>query len=198
MTEIITIALTLFLIANPIGCSPAIIALIKDFDFEHQKRIMLRETLVAFALAIFFQYVGDFFLTQLHIETYVVKLCGGILLLLIALSMIFPPKNAHTLKKEKLKKEPIIVPIAMPLISGPALLTMIMLFSKEVSHPIYMTLAIALTWIGVATILLSAPYLNKILGQRGLNVLERIMGMLLTVLAVEMVVGGFKLFGGTL
>ena len=194
----ISIILTLFIVSNPVGCSPAIIALIKDFDFEHQKRIMLRETIAAFLLAIFFQYAGGAFLDQLLIEPYVVKMCGGILLIFVSLRMIFPPPHAHELKKEKIKKEPIIVPIAMPLIAGPALLTMIMVYSQDATNPLFITLAITVTWIGVGAVLLSAPYLNKFIGKRGLDVLERLMGMVLTLLAVEMILGGLKLFGGKL
>jgi len=198
MNDFFSMVLTFFIISNPVGCSPAVIALIKDFDFEHQKRIMLRETIAAFLLALFFQYAGGMFLDQLLIQPYVVKMCGGILLIIISLRMIFPPPHAHDVQKERVKKEPIIVPIATPLIAGPALLTMIMVYSQQVANPLVLTSALVVTWIGVGTVLIGAPYFNRFIGQRGLDVLERLMGMVLTLLAVDMIVGGLKLFGGTL
>ncbi|ADI38126.1 UPF0056 inner membrane protein yhgN [Waddlia chondrophila 2032/99] len=189
--SIFNIALTLFLVANPIGNSPAIIALIKDFDFERQKKIMFRESVFALLLAIFFQYLGELFLSQLNIQNYTVSLCGGILLFLVALNMIFSPNAGSTIQIKK--KEPLIVPIATPLISGPALLTIIMLFTQK-ENPLTITIAILIAWIAVGGLLMFAPYLQKILHRRGLGALEQLMGMILSMMAVEMVVQGLALF----
>lgn len=189
--SIFNIALTLFLVANPIGNSPAIIALIKDFDFERQKKIMFRESVFALLLAIFFQYLGELFLSQLNIQNYTVSLCGGILLFLVALNMIFSPNAGSTIQIKK--KEPLIVPIATPLISGPALLTIIMLFTQK-ENPLTITIAILIACIAVGGLLMFAPYLQKILHRRGLGALEQLMGMILSMMAVEMVVQGLALF----
>jgi multiple antibiotic resistance protein len=189
--SIFNIALTLFLVANPIGNSPAIIALIKDFDFDRQKKIMVRESLFALIIAIFFQYFGEIFLGQLHIQPYSVSLCGGILLFLVALNMIFLPhvENSVTAKR----KEPMIVPIATPLISGPALLTIIMLFTQQ-EDSLKITTAILISWVAVGGLLMLAPYLQRILHRRGLGALEQLMGMILSMMAVEMIVQGLTLY----
>ncbi len=189
--SIFNIALTLFLVANPIGNSPAIIALIKDFDFERQKKIMFRESGFALLIAIFFQYFGELFLGQLNIQQYTVSLCGGVLLLLVALNMIFSPHSGSTVQTKK--KEPLIVPIATPLISGPALLTIIMLFTQK-EDPFKISIAILIAWIAVGGLLMFAPYLQRILHRRGLGALEQLMGMILSMMAVEMVVQGLTLF----
>lgn len=105
-------ALLFFLITNPIGNSPAILALVKDLDFNRQRQVLFREGIFATLLALFFQYFGEYFLTFLHIETYTLGLCGGILLLLVALSMIFPKREEG--EEQTTKVEPFIVPIATP------------------------------------------------------------------------------------
>ncbi len=193
--SIFTITATLFLIANPIGNSPAIIALIKNFSFERQRKIMLRESVFALVIALFFQYFGEIFLSQLNIQQYSVSLCGGILLLIVSLNMIFSP-HADAAAASK-QKEPLIVPIATPLISGPALLTFIMLFTQK-EAPLKITLAILLSSIAVGGILMIAPYLQKILHQSGLGALEQLMGMILSMMALEMIVQGTTLFIKTL
>ncbi len=189
--SIFNIALTLFLVANPIGNSPAIIALIKDFSFERQRKIMFRESIFALLLALFFQYMGEIFLGSLHIRGYTVQLCGGILLLLVSLNMIFKTQNgsAASLKNT----EPMFVPIATPLISGPGLLTIIMLYTPQ-DTPLKISLAIALAWIGVTGVLVFAPYLQRILHKSGLGALEQLMGLVLSMMAVEMIVQGLTLF----
>lgn len=197
MTDsIFSIALTLFLVANPIGNAPAIIALIKDFDFPRQKAIMLREAIFSLLLALFFQYFGEFFLNTLHVEKYTVSFCGGILLFLISLTMIFPIQHEEAIKVTK--HEPFFVPIATPILSGPGLLSMIMLLSTQVSSNLLMSIAILIAWAGVFLILLAAPHLNKFLGKRGLLALEQLMGMILSIISTSMIVTGAQQFISTI
>lgn len=196
MESLYQIALTFFLVANPIGNSPAIIALVKDFPFERQKKIMLREGFFALLLALFFQYLGEHFLNLLNIKNYAVTLCGGTLLFLVSLQMIFSRHGQEETKA--LKQEPFIVPIATPLLSGAGLLTMIMLKSHEMQNNFLITLAILIAWVGVIAVLAGAPYLQKILGQRGLLALEQLMGLILAMISIELLVKGANLFRETL
>ncbi|MGA8164163.1 MAG: MarC family protein [Waddliaceae bacterium] len=191
--NIFNLAVTFFLVANPVGNSPAIIALIKDFDIERQKKIMLREAILGFFLALFFQYFGEVFLNQIEIKNYTLQISGGVLLLLVALNMIFSPKSPNVNEAAEVH-EPLLVPIATPLISGPALLTIIMLYSHQESSHLKISLAIALSWLAITLVLVSAPYLQRILRKRGLAALEQLMGLFLTLMAVEMVVQGLALF----
>ncbi len=192
MNNLISIAFTLFLIANPIGNSPAIIALIKDFEFERQKKIMFREAIFALLLALFFQYSGELFLEQLKIEKYTMSFCGGILLLLVALDMLFHSRPAGPASETK--REPVFVPIATPLISGPGLLSMIMIFSSGEESNLLISTAILIAWIAITAVLVAAPYLNRILGKNGLAALEQLMGLLLAMMSIEMIVNGAKMF----
>lgn len=192
MENIANIAFTLFLIANPIGNSPAIIALIKDFSFERQKKIMLREAIFALLLALFFQYSGEVFLNQLQIESYAMSFCGGTLLLLVALEMLFHSRPTNEVSAHK--QEPMFVPIATPLISGPGLLSMIMIFSQREENNLLVSGAILIAWVGITAVLVLAPYFNRILGKNGLAALEQLMGLLLAMMSVEMLVSGARVF----
>lgn len=193
---IFTIALTFFLICNPIGNSPAILALIKDFDFARQKQIAFREAMIALALALFFQYFGSIFLQSLNIQTYSLTITGGILLLFVALSMIFSfTSNPET---KQTKAEPFIVPIAMPIIAGPGLFATIMIFAQNEQNNLKITAALLLAWIGVTAVMTFAPYLQKILGKRGLAAMEQLMGMILLLISVDLIVKGSGLLYQTI
>lgn len=190
------IALTFFLVTNPIGNSPTVLALVKNYDFEKQKRILLREGIISFIIAIFFQYLGEKFLGLLHVSDFAMTLCGGILLLVIALGMIFPKNEAAS--QQIPKQEPFIVPIAIPLLSGPGVLTMIMLFARQEANDLKISIAILLAWTGVVAVMAAAPYMQRILGQRGLIALEQLMGMLLSMISMSMIVNGVSLLLKTL
>jgi MarC family membrane protein len=196
MATAFSLALIFFLVANPVGNSPAIMALIKDYDFERQKKIMLREAFISFLIALFFQFFGEYFLATLKISDYALSCTGGIVLFILALRMIFhaPETTTETTKKS----EPFIVPIAMPIISGPGLMTIIMVKTRIVPDFWLVTLGIIIAWIGVTLVLGFAPYLQKLLGKRGMDAMEQVMGMILALIAVNMIVNGGLLFVKTL
>lgn len=191
-TSSLTIALIYFLVANPIGNSPTILSLVKNYDLSRQKKIIFREAMISLILALFFQYFGEVFLGLLQISDYALTLTGGIVLFLVALQMIFhKPESAEDAAN---KSEPFIVPIATPLISGPGLMTMIMVSSREENNNFKITLAILIAWIGVTIVLVGAPYLQKLIGKRGMTALEQVMGMILVLISLNMVVNGAALF----
>lgn len=192
----LAIAVIFFLVANPIGNSPAILALIKNYDFARQKKIVFREAMISLFIALFFQYVGEVFLGMLKVSDYALTITGGLVLFLTALQMIFhKPESAAEAAN---KTEPFIVPIATPLITGPGLMTMIMVSSKEVNNNWTITLAILITWIGVTAVLVGGPYVQRLIGKRGMAALEQVMGMILGLISISMLFNGFKLFVKTL
>lgn len=194
--SIIQLAMIFFIITNPIGNSPTIITVIKNHTIWEQQKILFRESMFAMFLAIFFLFLGETFLQSLNIQNYGLMTSGGILLFVVALKMIF--SNRDESKSEKPKQEPFIVPIATPLISGAGLLTMIILYSKQEADQLKILFAILLAWVGITAVLIAAPYLQVFLGKRGLAALEQLMGMLLTMVAMEMIVQGSSLFLSTL
>lgn len=192
MSEIFTIAFMLFLIANPIGNTPAILALIRRFSFKDQKRIVLRESIFALILALFFQFFGEVFFNLLHIQHYAIGYCGGILLMLVAINMIFSkPEEGEV---QALMQEPFFVPIATPIISGPGLLTLIMLYSSQEQNNFKISMAIILAWVGVIAVMISGPYIQKSLHKSGLIALEQLMGMILMFMSMDMLVNATALY----
>ncbi len=183
--------------ANPIGNAPAILALVKDFDISRQRRILIREVFIALLLALFFQFFGElFFGSILQVKPYTNHITGGVLLFLTAIKMIFPVAQKSAAVTEK--KEPFIVPIATPLLSGPGLLTIIMLEASQQNDNLKIFSAILLAWLAVAVILWTAPLLQKILKERGMLALEQLMGMVLSMMSVEMIVKGVFLYKQTM
>lgn len=189
---VVQLAMIFFIIANPIGNSPAIIALVKDHPIRQQQRILFRESIFSMLLAIFFLFLGEAFLQRLHIQQYALTASGGILLLIVALNMIFSDRSETQIAQSR--KDPFIVPIATPLLSGAGLLTMIMLYSKQEQNDLKILAAILIAWMGVTAILVAAPYLQVFLGKRGMAALEQLMGMFLGMIAMEMIVQGAALF----
>ena len=192
ITDILSTALTFFLVANPIGNSPAILALLKDYDFEKQKRIVFREAIFSLFIALFFEFFGEIFLTTLKISDFSLTLTGGLVLFLISLQMIFhkPETAQHT----ALKQEPFIVPIATPLISGPGLMTRIMIASGSATNTMSITIAILIAFAGVTAVLVGAPYLQRLIGKRGMDAMEQVMGMILGLISMQMIVKAGFLF----
>jgi multiple antibiotic resistance protein len=190
--SVLQLAIVFFIVTNPIGNSPTIISLIKDYSLKEQQKILFRESMFSMLLAIFFLFFGEMFLSSLKINDYALRMSGGILLFLVSLEMIF--SSAHHASNDRPKQPPFIVPIATPLLSGAGLLTMIMLYSQQEASDLKILLAIFLAWTGITIILVSAPYLQLCLGKRGLSALEQLMGMLLCMISIEMIVQGASLF----
>lgn len=190
--SVIQLAIIFFIVTNPIGNCPTIIALIKDYTIREQRKILFREAMFSMLLAIFFLFLGETFLRCLCIQNYALTISGGILLFMVALRMIFSMRDES--KDATPKQEPFIVPIATPLLSGAGLLTMIMLYSKQEGNDLKILLAIFVAWIGVTAVLVTAPYLQLVFGKRGLAALEQLMGMLLSMIAMDMIVEGSALF----
>jgi multiple antibiotic resistance protein len=187
LSIILSIALTLFLLMDPIGNIPIYVSILKEIPPKRQRQIILRELIIALLFIIAFNYVGDWLLNVLHVKQDTVMIAGGIILFLIALKMIFP---AHK-DTEKLHgdKEPFIVPLAIPLVAGPAVLATVMLFSHQENNWLVIG-GIIIAWIATTLILITSPFLRTLLGTRGILACERLMGLLLTLISVQMFLEG--------
>lgn len=183
--------LTLFIVTNPIGNLPIFIALLKDFNIARQRRILLREGLIAFIIAMGFLFLGETFLDFMQVKKYSISMCGGSLLFIVAMQMIFPHHQSNV---EALKREPLVVPIATPLLAGGCMMTTILVYSQQDPNTLRVFSAICLSQFAVIAVLMVGPYLHKLLGKRGIIALEQLMGMVLSMLAIEMILSGIMLF----
>ena len=182
-------ALLLFLILDPLGNIPILLSLLKDQPAARQRRILLRELLIALVVLMLFLWGGQYALELMHLRQESVSIAGGIVLFLIGLRMIFPPPEG--LMGEIPDGEPFIVPLAIPLVAGPSGMAAVMLLgSQEPARMGDWMLALTLAWGATAVILFSATYLQKWLGTRVLTAIERLMGMVIVAISVQMLLDG--------
>ena len=182
-------ALLLFLILDPLGNIPVFLSMLRTLPPERQRVVLARELLIALAVLMLFLWGGKYALELMHLRQESVAIAGGIVLFLIGLRMIFPPPEG--LMGELPGGEPFIVPMAIPLVAGPSGMAAVMLMgSKEPDRLWEWSLALMIAWAGTAAILFSATYLYKLLGMRALTAIERLMGMLLVAISVQMLLDG--------
>lgn len=191
-TQFFTVTFALFLLMNPIGNVPIYLALLKEIPPRRQAQIILRELAMALAILLLFQFVGQGLLNLLGVKKDALLIAGGLILLIIAMRMIFPPEKSTAKITEK-KEEPFLVPLAIPLVAGPAILSAIIIYSNEVST-LPLTFAILSAWALVTVILMSAPMLLKLLKERGILACERLMGLILILIASQMFLNGLRIF----
>ena len=185
-------AVLLFFLMDPIGNIPVILSVFKDVDPKRQRIIIIRELLIAFVVMVVFLFAGETLLSFLHIKQESVTITAGIILLIIGLRMIFPRPEGIMGKQPD--GEPFIVPIAIPLIAGPSVLAMLILMTKnEPGHTTKWFLALLVAWFISALLLMAAPYLFKVLRERGMMAIERLVGMILVMMAVQVLTDGLKI-----
>ncbi len=188
-----TAALTLILVMDPVGNIPFFISALKGIEPKRQNMIIIRESTIAFVILTLFLFFGRYILKGLNITEPALYIAGGIILFLITIRMIFPPEERRTPNRHE--GEPFIVPLAIPLTAGPSALATVLLFAtQEPGKMSWWFLAIIITSIIFVAIMLCARYLMRLLGSRGLVAMERLMGMLLTTVAVQMFLQGLKLY----
>lgn len=188
-----TAALTLIMVMDPIGNIPMFISVLKGFEPKKQNNIIIRESIIAFVILVLFLFFGGYVLRGLNITTPALYIAGGIILFLITIRMIFPPEEKEA--KESQHSEPFIVPLAIPLTAGPSALATVLLFATQEPNKLSLWfLAICIAFVIFVIIMLCSRMLMRLLGQRGLIAMERLMGMLLTTVAVQMFLQGLKLY----
>lgn len=185
----VSAAILLFLILDPLGNVPVFLSLLKTLPPRRQRVVLARELLIALGVLLLFLFAGKAILAAMHIRQESVSIAGGIVLFLIGLRMIFPPPEG--VLGELPEGEPFIVPMAIPMIAGPSgMAAVILMASSEPDRLGDWVLALVIAWLGTAAILFSATYLYRYLGSRVLTAVERLMGMLLVALSVQMFLDG--------
>ncbi len=182
-------ALLLFFVMDPFGNAPLAISLLKDVEKSRRRKVLMRELLIALGVLMFFLFFGEAMLRFMGLQQEAVSIAGGIVLGVIGLRMIFP--NKEGVMGAQVGGEPFIVPLAVPLIAGPSAMAMVILMAKSNPGQMGMWLvALLFAWGATAVVMMASPLLLRLLGERGLTAIERLMGMVLIMLAVQMVVNG--------
>lgn len=183
----------LLLVLDPLGNIPTFMALLKNVEPKRRRVVILRECAVATVLLFVFLGVGDGFLKLLGLSQSSLGIAGGIILFLIALRMVF--ESSDKVFGGLPQGEPFIVPLAIPMLAGPSALATVILFSTQAQVSVWVAmLAIALAMAVATVILLLGSRITRFVGERGLEAMQRLMGLLLTAIAVEMFLRGLREF----
>jgi multiple antibiotic resistance protein len=191
--EIASVAVTLFFIMDPLGNVPVFNAILSDFDSAKRTRIMARELILALLILFMFLFAGNAVLGFLGLSQSSLNIAGGILLFIISLRMIFP----KTTSRDEIEgaEDPFLVPLAVPMIAGPSTIAiLILLGSSQPDRMVDWSISLLLAWTASTVLLVASPYLMRVLGLRGARALERLMGMILVILATQMLLNGIRDF----
>ena len=181
----------LIIIMDPIGNVPVFLSILKNIPLERRKKIIIRELIFAFAILLFFMFVGRFLLQLLQIEQSSLGIAGGIILFIIAIRMIFPGTKPMFTHNEE--SEPLIVPLAIPMLAGPSAIAAVILFmAQEPSRWIEWIFVVFVASLISGIILLSSEALGSKLGNRALTAIERLMGIFLIMVSVDFILDGIK------
>jgi len=193
--DLFSIAVTLFLIMDPFGNIPIFLSVLESVPPERRQRVLVRELILALVIIVVFIFGGKYVMSILGLRQESVSIAGAIILFLIALRMVFPSKDTKTTPDPD--SEPLLVPLAVPLIAGPSVLAFLLLFASapEGAHLILLAAA-GLAWVGTFLVLFFSTYLARFLGRRGLIAVERLMGMVLVALAVQLFLDGLSAYAG--
>jgi multiple antibiotic resistance protein len=194
LLQLFEIAFPLFLIMDPIANSATCLAILKDFSPVRQRRIIFRELLIALGIIILFHFLGEGLLILLGIQQSTLRVAGGVILFIISMRLVFPSPEENGIPD----KDPFIVPIATPFIAGPSLLAAVMVYSRREEGGLVVLGAILIAWLASLGVMLAAPSLQRVLGKRGIRAAERLMGLILILLSVQMLEDGVRMFLGEL
>ncbi len=186
----ISATILLILITDPLGNIPPVLGLLKNVAPARRAKIILRECGIALAVLLVFLLFGKQILGVLHLSEDTLRIAGGVILFLIAVNMIFPGAGARIVEPGQ-SGEPFIVPIAIPLISGPsAIVTAMLISGSDPSRMLEWVGAIFIAILTSAIVLLTANRLQKVLGPQVIMAFERLMGLVLAAISIDMLLGG--------
>ncbi len=191
--DLVSAFVLLFLVLDPLGNVPVVASLLKQVDPARRRRVVLRECALAYGILVAFMLFGRQFLDLMHLSEIAMSIAGGVILFMIAIRMVF--KSPEGIFGDTLDHEPFIVPLAIPLIAGPsALATVMLMVSREPAKLGLWIVALTAAMLVSALILSLGERIEKLFGKSGMEAVERLMGLILTAIAIEMLLGGLREF----
>jgi multiple antibiotic resistance protein len=193
LVDVFSAVVTLFLIMDPLGNIPLFLSVLKTVSPDRRRIVLMREIVFAYLVLLLFLFLGRYILQFLRLDQETISISGGIVLFLIALRMIFPGERSTS--ADSPEGEPFVVPLAVPLFAGPSVLAALLLMQRSAPGDTRsLWLAVTIAWALSGVILLASTFFYRILRERGLIAVERLMGMLLVMVAVQMLMSGVKIF----
>jgi multiple antibiotic resistance protein len=192
-SDIAAATATLFFVMDPLGNIPVFNSVLSRFEPRRRAEITARELVIALVIMLVLLFAGTAILDFLGLSQPSLNIAGGVLLFVIALRMIFPPRVLDA--AEDADDEPFIVPLAMPMVAGPSTIAILLLLSSQQPERIWeWCTALVIAWAATTLLLTASPFMMRVLGSRGLRAMERLMGMLLVLLATQMLLNGVREF----
>jgi len=193
-SQFLSAVIVLLLVVDPFGNVPLVNAMLADVPLARRRTVIVRECGIAFAVLAAFMAFGPEILAAMHLSESSLSIAGGVILFMIAIRMVFAhPEGAFGLQQGR--GEPLIVPLAIPLIAGPSALATVMLLASREPRALGMLAAALVVAMGIATVvLLAGERLQRWVGDRGMQAMARLMGLILTAIAVEMLLDGIRAF----
>ncbi len=181
----------LLLVLDPLGSLPVFIPIMRGVAPERRRWVALREVVIAFGVLFAFMFFGDTFLRVMRLSERSLEVAGGVILLMVAIRMIFSPSGGVYGVPEG--KEPLIFPLAVPLLAGPsAMATVLLLASRQPDRLVEWIGALTSAMVVSGIVLMSAGRIRQWLGDSVVSATEKLMGLVLTAIAVEMILAGLK------
>jgi MarC family membrane protein len=192
--QFLSAIILLLLVVDPFGNVPLVNAMLADVPLARRRRVVVRECGIAFMVLAAFMAFGPEILLVMHLSETSLSIAGGVILFMIAIRMVFAhPEGVFGLQQGR--GEPLIVPLAIPLIAGPSALATVMLLASHEPRQLGMLAAALVVALGITTtVLLAGERLQRWMGDRGMQAMARLMGLILTAIAVEMLLGGIRAF----
>lgn len=192
MDSFISSVITLALVMDGFGNIPLFIAALKKVAPERRKIVLFRELGIALLIMVAFLFLGKWFLKAFGIHEYSLSIAGGIILFIISVKLVFGGEEET--KSDPKEDEPFVVPLAIPLVAGPAALSMVMITAAQQSNKFITLGAVIVASLINSAILMASFPISNLLGKRGLTAIERLTGMILILMSVDMVMGGISTF----
>ena len=190
--DIFGMAVQLFFMFDPVGNIPVVTGLIKDYTPKRQRMIIVRESLFALGVTVLFMVFGEHIMKALDIRQESMGMTGGVILFLIGLKMSMG--SGSVADEADGDREPFVVPIAVPFIAGPGIMAMVMVMGGDPARLSGSIVALFAAWLASTVVLLLGQFLVKFLGGRAMEAIQKLMGLALTAMAVNMFMAGFKSF----
>ena len=195
--DFLTATIVLLFIMDPFGNIPVFHSLLERVDARRRPRVILRELLFAYAVLLVFLFGGETMLGRLGLRESTLSVAGGLILFLIALGMVFPTRGLAPAAVEEKDEEPFLVPLAVPLVAGPSSVAFLLLLVSRYPERLTVWLgALSLAWAVTALVLTASGFLYERIGRRGARAIERLIGMILIMMSVQMFLDGIREYLG--
>jgi MarC family membrane protein len=183
----------LLLVLDPFGSLPIFISVMRGVDPARRTTVAVREVVIAFGVLLAFMFAGQGFLTLMHLSERSLEVAGGVILLIIAIRMIFGNSSGEAYAADGELREPFIFPLAVPLLAGPsAMATVLLLASRQPDRVLHWVGALTVAMLVSGVVLLAADRIRQLIGASMVAAIEKLMGLVLTAIAVEMILAGLK------